>query len=115
MKNRSQLAHEQGSDAQNWQEGDRNIRFKIPSFKKPRHIKEEVVDKKANRASCPIALQPRLRLPWILSVCPLWLQLVPERSPPALPPAAQSVSQSTERNQPDSVPGSLGLGFEAGL
>lgn len=36
MKNRSQLAYEQVSDAQNWQEGDRSIRFKIPSFKKPR-------------------------------------------------------------------------------
>lgn len=36
MKNRSQLAYEQVSDAQNWQEGDRNIRFKNPSFKKPR-------------------------------------------------------------------------------
>lgn len=36
MKSCFQPACEQVSDAQNWQEGDKSIKFEIPSIKKPR-------------------------------------------------------------------------------
>lgn len=35
-KSCSQFVYEQVSDAQNWQDGDKNIRFEIPSIQKPR-------------------------------------------------------------------------------
>lgn len=68
MKSRSQPAYEQVSDAQNWQEGDKSIKFEIPSIKKPRRRNELKIDKKQDKVSCPIELKPRLCVPWILSV-----------------------------------------------
>lgn len=69
MKSCSQPACEQVSDAQNRQEGDKSIRFEIPSIKNQDEGRRKK-DKKQDRASCPTELKPRLCLPWILSEPP---------------------------------------------
>ena len=67
MKSCSQPAYEQVSDAQNGQERDKSLRFKIPSIKNQDEGRGGKKNRSKDKASCPPELKPRLCVPWIAS------------------------------------------------